>query len=102
MLERKNFMPVSYLKKEIFTGSYRGMRFREEKSEKEEVTKLLVTYWPQPYCFDATPDDQKISKEFDFSEEGICKSIEWLNEVHQTFFTGQPFCAPARNGHKKT
>ena len=33
MLELKNFMPVNYLKKETFTGSHKGMRFRMEKSQ---------------------------------------------------------------------
>ena len=31
MLELKDFMPVNFLKKEKFTGSHNGMRFRMEK-----------------------------------------------------------------------
>ena len=30
MLELKDFMPVNFLKKEKFTGSHNGMRFRME------------------------------------------------------------------------
>ena len=33
MLELKDFMPINYLKKEKFTGSHQGMRFRMEKAE---------------------------------------------------------------------
>lgn len=33
MLERNGFMPVNYLKKESFTGSYLGMRFKMTKAQ---------------------------------------------------------------------
>lgn len=112
MIERKDVMPVNFLKKENFTGSYKGMRYRMEKAvsirpapeevneseeagketnpaegEKDaapaaEVTVLRVTAWPEPYCFDATPDEQKIWKEFPFTEEGIVSGVEWLNEQY--------------------
>ena len=34
MLQLKDFMPVNFLKKEKYTGSCKGMRFRMEKFEK--------------------------------------------------------------------
>ena len=54
MLELKDFMPVNFLKKEKFTGSFKGLRFRMEKLEKEdtEETVLLVSIWPEPYSYD--------------------------------------------------
>jgi len=33
MINIKDVMPISFLKKEPFTGSYQGMRYRMEKSE---------------------------------------------------------------------
>lgn len=30
MLELKDFMPINFLKKEKFTGSHKGLRFRME------------------------------------------------------------------------
>ena len=33
MLELKDFMPINFLKKEKFTGSHKGLRFRMEKLE---------------------------------------------------------------------
>ena len=33
MIEYKDVMPISFLKKEPFTGSYQGMRYRIEKTE---------------------------------------------------------------------
>ena len=58
MLERSGFMSVNYLKKESFTGSYLGMRFKMTKAQvgegEEEKTVLRVFHWPEPYGFEAT------------------------------------------------
>ena len=53
MLDRSQFMPIVYLKKAKFTGSYKGMRYRMEKAsrpaesggEGEEETILTVSAW---------------------------------------------------------
>lgn len=54
-------MPVNFLKKEKFTGSDTGMRYRMEMTKREvpkedgadgetvEDTVLTVTSWPEPY-----------------------------------------------------
>ena len=39
MLELKDFMPINFLKKEKFTGSHKGLRFRMEKLEENEYKK---------------------------------------------------------------
>lgn len=97
MITRKDVMPVNFLKKEKFTGSDTGMRYRMEmlkrevekengaEGEMEEKTVLLVTSWPEPYGYDATPDEQKIREEFPFSEEGILNGVEWLNKQHPRY-----------------
>ena len=61
MLELRDFMPVNFLKKEKFTGSHNGMRFRMEKLdlEGEDGPRLGVTIWPEPYGYDATPEEEK-------------------------------------------
>ena len=86
MLKREDFMPIPYLKKAKFTGSYQGMRYRMEKVEKEErETVLRVGAWPEPYSYDATPKEQVISQDFEFSENGIQEGIAWLNETYGKF-----------------
>lgn len=85
MIERKDVMPVNFLKKENFTGSDTGMRYRMEKTSKEEETVLKVTAWPEPYGYDATPEEQKINQYFSFTEEGIVSGVEWLNDMHEKF-----------------
>ena len=61
MLQLKDFMPVNFLKKEKYTGSCKGMRFRMEKFEKEgaDAPILRVSVWPEPYSFDCTPEEEK-------------------------------------------
>lgn len=87
MLERSGFMPVNYLKKESYTGSYRGMRFKMVKAqvgeEGEEKTVLRVFHWPEPYGFDATKEELKVSMDTSFDEEGIQKGIDWLNQAYE-------------------
>ena len=83
MIDRKDVMPINFLKKENFTGSFKGMRYRMEKEAKEEETLLRVTAWPEPFGFDATPDEQKIWENFPFTEEGIVAGVEWLNSRYE-------------------
>ncbi|MBS5282392.1 MAG: hypothetical protein KHY46_00720 [Clostridiales bacterium] len=80
MLELKDFMPIQFLKKEKFTGSHQGMRFRMEKTDLEEGTKLLVTIWPEPYGYDATPEEERTSLLLSFDADGIAKGVDWINE----------------------
>ena len=74
MLQLKDFMPVNFLKKEKYTGSCKGMRFRMEKFEKEgeETPVLRVSVWPEPYSFDCT-----------FDADGIAKGADWINERYE-------------------
>ncbi len=85
MLELKDFMPVNFLKKEKFTGSYKGMRFRMEKMESEgdEGPSLGVTAWPEPYNYDSTPESEKLRASFSFDADGIAGGVDWLNEQYE-------------------
>ncbi len=96
MLERDSFMPIPYLKKAKYTGSYEGMRYRMEKAskeregadgEKKEESYLLVSLWPEPYSYDATPPEKIEFQEFEFSESGIQEGVRWLNEKYEKEFS---------------
>lgn len=90
MLEREGFMPINYLKKESYTGSYRGMRFKMMKAkagEGEEEREVLRTcHWPEPYSFDATDDRLRAWKDTSFDEEGIQAAIGWLNQAYKEHY----------------
>ena len=59
-----------------------------EKGEADGEEALVVTVWPEPYGFDATPEEQKTRARFAFSEEGIEAGVQWLNEMRTQKFSG--------------
>lgn len=84
MITRKDVMPTNYYKKEPFTGSDRGMRYMLRKKEKEDGAALLeAVVWPQPFCFEKTAEEKKVSSTFSFDEAGIAEAIEWLNRTYE-------------------
>lgn len=84
MLKREDVLSLGYLKKAIFRGSYRGMRFQMQKESREDETLLIVYAWPEPFTFDKTADELKVSQEFPFTDEGLKHSVDWLNQIHPT------------------
>lgn len=78
-------IPFAGLKKAGFTGSERGMRFFI-KATSDDV--LTVWIYPEPYSFDNTPDENKISKEFEYTDEGIDEIVKWLNEAREADLLG--------------
>lgn len=100
MISRKDVMPVNFLKKEKFTGSDQGMRYRMEKTDGEEETVLTVTVWPEPYSYDATSEEKKTRKHFSFSEEGIEQGVEWLNQMKQEHFAGGGIVEEKKEGER--
>ena len=70
-INKKDLLPLSFLKKSPYTGSSRGIRYRIEKQEEGEEKSLLVYTWPEPYAFSHTPEEEKEKKSFPFSEVGL-------------------------------
>ncbi len=59
------------------------MRYRiEKKTEEESEPLFLVTIFPGPYGFEATPEEKKQSKTFPFTEEGLSEVCDWLNQSY--------------------
>lgn len=84
MIDRIDLFHLPFYKKEAFTGSDRGLRFwigktdtREEGAEEEKLV-LRVIIWPEPFALKHTPDEQKLTKDFPFSEEGLDEIYEWI------------------------
>ncbi|MDD5936315.1 MAG: GNAT family acetyltransferase [Clostridiales bacterium] len=72
--------------KSAFTGSEGNMRYRiykaeHEKEDGEKEALLSVTVWKGPYAFDHTKEE-KIVKEFPFTEEGQKEAVNWLNDEY--------------------
>ncbi|KIR01821.1 hypothetical protein P261_00635 [Lachnospiraceae bacterium TWA4] len=73
---------LNFVKKEPFTGSYKGMRYRLHKGEDEIVT----TVWPEPFCYEKTADELKTVKKFELTPEGKEEAVKWLNEEYESHF----------------
>lgn len=79
-----------------YFGSHRGMRFRLARNPMEDcfltppdkkgeaVFEAII--WPEPYCFEATPDALKTTATFPFDVEGKEKMVAWLNEQYAARF----------------
>ena len=84
MIQRVQLFPLNFYKKENFHGSDGKMCFRLGKTEVEEgedkKNVLRGTVWEGPFCFDVTEEEKKVSKDFPYSDEGICQAMEWFNE----------------------
>ena len=78
-MENISLYGTLYYEKSIFKGSYRGMNFWIQKSGEEENPVLTATAWKGPFNFDTTKEE-KVSKDFPFSDEGIAAADEWLME----------------------
>lgn len=67
-------LSINFLKKENYSGSHNGTRFYLTASDGH----LRACTYPEPWCFEATPEDQKNWKEFDFTQEGLKEAVAWI------------------------
>ena len=63
-----------------FKTIYSLFPVKKKEEDEEQGAYLELITWPEPFSFDKTPDEQKTSYRFDYSEDGICAVIDWLNE----------------------
>ncbi len=82
MINPKDLASLPFLKKSPYTGSFQGMRYRIQKEEIEEQLYLKAFVWKEPFAFDKTPEEDKLSEIFDFSEDGLKAILEWLEKSH--------------------
>lgn len=70
---------ILYYEKSIFKGSYRGMNFRLYKGGDDNQKVLVATAWKGPFILEKT-EEIPVTKEFEFSDEGIAAADDWLTE----------------------
>lgn len=68
---------INYVKKEPYTGSYNNKRYRVWKEE----DNIKVCIYPDKFCFDKTPEDDKIYKDFSFSQEGLDNAMAYIEDM---------------------
>lgn len=75
----KGIFSLELIRKEQFSGSYRLMRYRLMM----EDGKMKASVYPEPYCWEVTPEEQKESEYFEYSVDGIEQMTAWLNQKYQ-------------------
>lgn len=75
---------------EAFFGSYKGMRYRLAREplenvkftplDKRQPATLMATVWPEPYSYGMTDKELMTSENFEISEEGFEKAVQWIND----------------------
>lgn len=89
MIRPTDIFNINFYKKEVFHGSWKEMRYQIERySEPDEKTgdekiSLLVTTWPGPYNFAVTDDSLKKTAFFEFSNEGLRQTADYLNQQYE-------------------
>lgn len=78
----KGQISLAFLKKSNFTGSYRKMRYNLFIKENQ----LIAATYPQPYCWECTPEEQKTCQSFEVSNDGLDAAVAWLNEAYEKNF----------------
>ena len=79
MVNREDLLNINFYKKLPFTGSDRGLRYRILKVTEDDTDMLETAAFPGPYAFDATAEDKKIYKKFEFSNDALGEIAEYLS-----------------------
>ena len=74
-------LSVKYLKKQPYSGSHQGMRFRLHAPKDSDNVSVWI--YPEPWCFEAAPEEDKTFREFPFTPEGVEEAIRWLNASYE-------------------
>ena len=79
----KRLVPYGGLKKEPFSGSHNDMRYYMNGDDGKSSTTFTVWVYPEPWCFEQTPDEEKESATFPLSDEGMDQAVSWLYERYE-------------------
>ncbi len=88
MIKRTDLLSLGYYRSAVFTGSDKAMRYRVERingTDETEPDVFQATVWPGPYAYDATDPALRQTVLEPFSEEGLCRIADRLNELSGSF-----------------
>ena len=87
MNKRQSFYDVSsfYNKKAVLKCSFKGMRYQVEGISKDDDVKVLqADVWQEPFCYEKTPLEFHMTKEFEYSENGLDEVYEWICSQYES------------------
>jgi len=95
LIKKSNFFNFNhYNYGEAYFGSYKGMRYRLARNPLKNVifipidqrgeAHLEASVWSEPYAYAMTDKDKITTKEFEFTQDGFDKAIDWINEQYES------------------
>ncbi|MDE6846861.1 MAG: hypothetical protein K2J99_14025 [Lachnospiraceae bacterium] len=84
MIDKENFHPLNYIKKEEYSGSMEGMRYMLKKVKSGEEDVIRVSIWPEPLNILRTPEHLVESMEVPLTAEGVEQAADWLNKQYES------------------
>ena len=60
------------------------MRYFFQGDDGKSSTTFTVYIYPEPWCFEETPEEEKEKKSFPLSDEGMDDAIAWLWDRFET------------------
>ncbi len=73
-------LSIKVIEKEPYAGSYQGLRFTYRKNG----DSLQAILYPEPWCLEKTPEENRRTKEFSFTEEGLNEAVHWTEEMYRS------------------
>lgn len=86
MIDLTGMISIPFLKKTVFTGSYKGMNYLIRKVSDDNGDRICAIAWPGPFNYAVTEDEKKVSHEVPFTRDGILEAVQWLNEHYDAEF----------------
>lgn len=89
MNDRKSLYDIAefYRKKAVLNASYGGMRYQVRRKTwtegEQECNCLVAAIWPEPFCYEKTPEEKRESREFPYEEESLDQIHAWLCERYE-------------------
>ncbi len=84
MLDPEQIFPLGFFSYGgVETGDHHGMRYRMVRVGEKPDAQIEACVWPEPFCYDVTPETKKIRERFPFSEEGRRAAIGWITEQYE-------------------
>ena len=85
MLDDHSILSLNFLSYGgIQTGDHHGMRYRMIRTGEKPDFQITAWVWPEPYCFEVTPEEKKTEAVFPFTEEGRIQAIDWMKEQYDS------------------
>ncbi len=85
MISHSEIMPLNFFNYGgVYSGEHCGMRYMIKRVGEKPDFKLAAFAWQAPYGYDAIPKDDILSDEFDNTEDGRTKAIDWLISMYET------------------